>query len=214
MAMSPSSPLAPPNAANQPNELLLVDASSDAANYAAMLRTSYRVATTSSFDVARQFLHRHSPAIVVANLDLPGNEGLEICRETKVMSNPAPVLVMTVQPERVPDALSVGCEAVLLKPFAPNLLFARIGRLLREHRRLLSERCASLRARAEFAQLKTSHLTARAELLRGGINRIWPNTSCPYCNHGGVTSFEFCSHRRSWYACLECKKVWIAKRQE
>jgi hypothetical protein len=29
-----------------------------------------------------------------------------------------------------------------------------------------------------------------------------------------VTSFEFLSRRRAWYACLACRKVWIAPRQD
>jgi len=109
--------------------------------------------------------------------------------------------------ERVPDALAAGCDGVLLKPFPPNLLHARIGRLLRA-------RGEALKNKSRQSQLKVHHLGERSELLLGGTNRVWPNTHCPYCNHSGVTSFEFCSHRRSWYACLECKKVWIAKRLE
>ena len=189
------------------SDLLLVDASADAAGYAAALRGSYRVATTVSEDVARQFLRRQAPALVITELDLPGGDGVEICREAKRLTLPPPVLVTTANADRVPDALSAGCDGVLLKPFAPNLLFARIGRLLRA-------RSEALRARARSQGLKTAHLTDRSEALLGGTNRVWPNTHCPYCNHGGVTSFEFCSHRRAWFACLECKKVWIAKRQE
>jgi hypothetical protein len=68
------------------------------------------------------------------------------------------------------------------------------------------------------AVLRSSYRVAttadRSEALLAGTNRVWPNTHRPYCNHGGVTRFEFCSHRRAWFACLECKKVWIAKRLE
>lgn len=188
-------------------DLLLVDASPDAAAYAAVLRGSYRVATTGSPDVAKQFLRRQAPGLLIIELELPGSDGVEICREAKKLTLPPPVLVTTVNAERVPDALAAGCDAVLLKPFAPNLLRARIGRLLRA-------RGEALRARARVENLKTAHLTDRSEALLGGTNRIWPNTHCPYCHHGGVTSFEFCSHRRAWFACLECKKVWIAKRLE
>ena len=39
-------------------------------------------------------------------------------------------------------------------------------------------------------------------------------THCPYCSNQGVTSFEYASVRRAWYACVACKKVWIAKRQD
>lgn len=188
----------------QAADLLLVDGSPEAVAYAAILRGSYRVATTTSADVARQFLHRNPPSLVVTELEL---QGAEICRVAKGLTQPPPVLVTTTQTELVPEALAAGCDAVLLKPFAPNLLFARIGRLLRA-------RSEMLRARARHSQLKTAHLADRSEELLAGTNRVWPNTHCPYCDHNGVTSFEFCSHRRAWYACLECKKVWIAKRQE
>lgn len=184
----------------QPADLLLVDASTDAVGYAAVLRGSYRVATTSSSDVARQFLRRQAPGLVITELDLPGGDGVEICREAKRLPSPTQVLVTTVNADRVPDALSAGCDGVLLKPFAPNLLFSRIGRLLR--------------ARSRNQGLRTAHLADASEALLSGTNRVWPNTHCPYCNHRGVTSFEFCSHRRAWYACLQCKKVWIAKRLE
>ena len=198
-----TSPVAP----TQTTDLLLVDASTDAAGYAAVLRGNYRVAMTRSPDVARQFLRRQAPGLLITELDLPGGDGVEICREAKRLVSSPPVLVTTSNTARVPDALSAGCDGILLKPFAPNLLFARIGRLLRT-------RSEVLRARARAQGLKTAHLTDRSEALLGGTNRVWPNTHCPYCNHVGVTSFEFCSHRRAWYACLECKKVWIAKRQE
>ena len=188
-------------------DVLLVDGSADAAAYAAVLRGSYRVATTGSSDVAKQFLHRSSPAIVITELDLEDADGVEICREAKGLRLPPPVLVTTIQTERIPAALEAGCDGVLLKPFAPNLLFARIGRLLRA-------RSEALRDRARHSHLKTQHLSDRSDALMSGTNRVWPNTHCPYCDHSGVTSFEFCSHRRAWYGCLECKKVWIAKRQE
>jgi DNA-binding response OmpR family regulator len=202
MSISPS-PVSPAQAL----DLLLVDGTSDAAAYTAALRGSFRVSTTASPDVAKQFLHRQPPALVVTELELPDGDGVDICREAKKLALPPPVLITTAVTERIPYALAAGCDAVLLKPFAPNLLFARIGRLLRA-------RSEMLRMRARQQNLKTSHLADRSEALLGGTNRVWPNTHCPYCNHGGVTSFEFCSHRRAWYACLECKKVWIAKRQE
>jgi DNA-binding response OmpR family regulator len=188
-------------------DLLLVDPTPEAAMSAAALRGTYRVAATGSADVAKQFLRRHAPALVVTELNLVGADGAEICREAKSQPLSPPVLVTTSLTERVPDALAAGCDAVLLKPFPPNLLHARIGRLLRARGEILKNR-------ARQHQLKAQHLGERSELLLAGTNRVWPNTQCPYCDHSGVTSFEFCSRRRAWYACLECKKVWIAKRQE
>jgi DNA-binding response OmpR family regulator len=187
-------------------ELLFVDAN-DASTYASALRGSYRVATTTTVEVARQCLRRNPPAIVITELSLPDGSGVDICREAKTLPSWPSVLVTTGHVEKVPDALEAGCDGVLLKPFAPNLLFARIGRLARA-------RAERLRTQSLHLHAKMRHLSERSELLLLGTNRVWPNTHCPYCQHNGVTSFEFASHRRAWYACLECKKVWIAKRQE
>jgi len=206
MGITPVSPgLTPSTSPTPASDLLLVDATPEAAQSAAILRGVYRVSTTTSTDVARQFLHRHAPAIVVT--DLHGVDGVEICREAKSLFVPPAVLVTTTDIDRVPDALTAGCDGVLLKPFAPNLLIARIGRLLRA-------RSEMARAQALQQRLQTSHLADRTAELMAGTNRVWPNTYCPYCSHSGVTSFEFCSRRRAWYACLDCRKVWIAKRQE
>jgi DNA-binding response OmpR family regulator len=195
-------------ALSTPHDLMVVvvDTEAEAARYAGLLRSSYRVAATSQVDVAKQFLHRSTPSLVLAELAIDGQSGVEVCREAKSLPTPPAVLVTTPNPDQVPDALAAGCDGVLLKPFPPNLLFARIARLLRGRGELL-------RAKAEQEHLKAAHLRDRSDSLLAGTNRVWPTTHCPYCNHAGATSFEFASYRRAWYACLECKKVWIAKRQ-
>ena len=187
--------------------LLLVHQEAENLPYLGLLRSTYRVATTSNINVAKEFLRRSSPSVVVSELLFNGQSGIEVCREAKSLSAPPSVLITAEEATQVPAALAAGCDSVLLKPFPPNLLFARIGRLIRG-------RSVLLRAQAEQQQRKAAHLHDRYELLLAGTNRVWPTTHCPYCDHRGVTSFEYASHRRAWYACLECGKVWIAKRQE
>jgi DNA-binding response OmpR family regulator len=188
-------------------ELLFVDDDPIATRCVPVLRETYRVAVAATADSAIHYLERARPTLVITELTLDGGSGVDICKAARNLSSPSTVLVTTKAVEQVPEALSAGCNGVLLKPFAPNLLYARIGRLLRE-------RAAELRLRSLRDHAKSAHLTGRAELLAPGTNRVWPDTHCPSCGHAGVTSFEFASHRRAWYACLECKKVWIAKRQE
>jgi DNA-binding response OmpR family regulator len=172
-----------------------------------VLRDQYRVTTASTASAALHYLGRATPSLVITELDLIDGRGEDICTRAKGLETPATVLVLTPAAARVPEALAAGCDGVLLKPFAPNLLYARIGRLLRA-------RSIELRLRAQRHRLKAAHLGERADLLAARTNRTWPDTHCPYCQHAGVTSFEFASHRRAWYACLECRKVWMAKRQE
>jgi DNA-binding response OmpR family regulator len=157
--------------------------------------------------VATEYIRRVSPSIVVTELALDNGSGLEVCSTAKSLKVPATVLVTTTDPSPVPEALRAGCDGVLLKPFAPNLLVARVSRLLRD-------RSTQIRLQAARSLGKSAHLSERIDLLRTGTNRKWPNTHCPYCAHAGVTSFDFASMRRAWYACLECRKAWMAKRQE
>jgi DNA-binding response OmpR family regulator len=151
------------------------------------------------------YMRRASPAVVVTELALTDGAGVDVCAAAKSLPVPSTVLVTTSDPARVPDALAAGCDGVLLKPFAPNLLIARISRLLRD-------RSNQLRLQAARSFGKAAHLTERSELRRTGTNREWPNTQCPYCSHSGVTSFDYASMRRAWYACLRCRKVRLAKR--
>jgi DNA-binding response OmpR family regulator len=198
-----STPSAPPL------ELLLVESEDNALRYTAALRERFRVTHAPSLDAALRAMERTPPALVVTELSTDGtvNGGTAICRAAKQLPVPATILVTTSEVDKVPDALLAGCDAVLLKPFAPNLLFARVGRLVRA-------RATELRYRAVQQRAKSHHLQERSDLLLAGTNQQWPNTHCPYCMHQGVTSFEFTSYRRAWYACLDCKKVWLAKRQE
>jgi DNA-binding response OmpR family regulator len=143
-------------------------------------------------DEAIRVLERDRPRLVAVDLDLIDVDGLAVCRS----ASGASVLVMTGSPDRVPPALKNGCQAVLLKPFAPNLLATRIGRLLRE--------------RAQHA----TAFGARNGDEGCGTNRVWPETRCPRCSAPGAVSFDFSSYRRMWYACLPCEAVWLGKRQE
>ena len=188
-------------------EALIVDGDSSIAGYAVGLRDKFQVKAAASVEAALQYLSQHSPALVITELALNGSSGVDVCRQAKMLPLPSTVLVTTGDVERVPDALSAGCDGVLLKPFQPNLLYARIGRLLRA-------RSAALRLRAQRPLAKAAHFSERSELVVSGTNRHCPTSHCPYCSHEGVTSFEFASHRNAWYACLECKKVWMAKREE
>jgi len=199
-------------------DLLLIEEEQFTAALAPGLRASYTVAVTSTALTAREYLRRAKPLLVIAGLDVLNGDSRTICREAKLIDPPAAVLVTTANVDRVPDALDGGCDGVLLKPFAPNLLYARIGRLLHDRSAVILARNSreqrnALRSRAHDALATSQTLVGRSAVF-AGTNRTWPNSHCPYCDHEGVTSFEYASHRRAWYASLSCRKVWLAKRQE
>jgi DNA-binding response OmpR family regulator len=170
--------------------LLLVMERAEAEKY---LRLPFRrlVANATADAVAR--ISRERPRIVVIDWDLDGLDAGLICRNAASSAGTS-VLVTTGTLDRVPAILKAGSHAVLLKPFPPNLFAARLGRLLRD-RPLLRSADGSSRSQS-------------------GTNRFWAGTSCPHCHVTGVTSFDFSSYRRMWYACLACDAVWLGTRQE
>lgn len=178
----------------------------------AVLGVHYRVATSSSVDAALTTLARQAPSLLIADLD-SSSDGARVCQAAKAAKPSPAVLVTTHVPESVPPVLAV-CDGVLLKPFAPNLLSARVGRLVRARASALRMQSELVLEKLSLQRAKSDHLLQRGELARQGTNVEWPNSVCPQCAHRGVTSFDFISHRRSWYACPECKKVWIGRRQE
>jgi DNA-binding response OmpR family regulator len=145
-----------------------------------------------------------APGLVFVDVDSSG-DGIDLTRAAKALRTPSTVLVATSHPTAVPDLLNAGCDAVLVKPFASNLLYARIGRLLRT-------RTEQLRVRARHATISPDRSARPAPLAT--TNRTWPDVACPSCGCPGAVSFEFSSHRRCWYACLACKQVWLGKRQD
>jgi DNA-binding NarL/FixJ family response regulator len=218
-AFTSSSPLMPlerlgssPASAIQ-HEVLLVEVETRAAEYAAVLRQTYRVVSTANGDVARQYLVKGAPSLVVADMDGMA-EAADIIRTAKASGKPATVLVIATDVASIPELLQAGCDAVLLKPFAPNLLYARIGRLLRA-------RTKQQRIRTRQDQIRPRYIPGNGNgrgdgdsSLAATTNRVWAEVACPSCQQNGVVSFEFASHRRAWYACLACKGVWMSKRRE
>jgi CheY-like chemotaxis protein len=195
------------------HEVLLIEAEPRAAEFAAVLRQTYRVVSTANGDIARQYLVKGAPSLVVADMDGMA-EAADFIRTAKKPLKPATVLVIATDVESIPELLQAGCDAVLLKPFAPNLLYARIGRLLRA-------RTEQQRIRTRQDQIRPRYIPGNGDgradggsSLAATTNRVWAKVACPRCQRDGVVSFEFASHRRAWYACLACKGVWMAKRRE
>ena len=154
--------------------------------------TRYPVRTTSE---ALRLIETARPRVVVIDWDLPHIDGPQVCGAARKFGYTG-VLVAMQRPDGAPAALRAGCHAILLKPFAPNLVAARIGRLSRE------------------LPLTPVAVRAATAMQQTGTNRVWPETRCPKCAAPSAISFEFSSYRRMWYACLACDAVWLGPRQE
>ncbi|HXD16325.1 MAG TPA: response regulator [Vicinamibacterales bacterium] len=188
-------------------EVLFIGDEAATSALAPALRRNYAVAVTSTVETAREFLCRVKPGLLILDLDLADGQSASICAHAKSLAPPPTILVMTADAARVPEALTAGCDSVLMKPFLPNLFYARVGRLARE-------RAAVTGLQRLRAVPRSQEPGAVSFALRRGTNRVWPGDECPHCHQSGVTSFEYAAHRREWFACLGCREVWVGERRE
>jgi DNA-binding response OmpR family regulator len=98
-------------------------------------RERFDALTAADGPSALEAVRREQPDIVVLDLNLPGLDGIEVCRQLRTFSN-AYVIMLTARGEEVDRivGLSIGADDYLVKPFSPRELMARIHGLLRRPR--------------------------------------------------------------------------------
>jgi two-component system KDP operon response regulator KdpE len=75
------------------------------------------------------------PDLVVLDLNLPGIDGMEVCRRLRTWT-PVPILILSVREDEAGKvrALDLGADDYLTKPFGVEELLARVRALLRRSR--------------------------------------------------------------------------------
>lgn len=80
-------------------------------------------------------IEREQPDLVILDIMLPGENGLDVCRRMK--GNPdlknIPVLILSAKGEEIDIVLGLelGADDYVQKPFSPKVLFSRIKAILR-----------------------------------------------------------------------------------
>jgi DNA-binding response OmpR family regulator len=92
-----------------------------------------RVSTASTGKELAAVMAQHTVDLVVLDLRLPGEDGLQIARKLREESAGIPILILTGRAEEADRVmgLELGADDYLTKPFSPRELLARIRALLR-----------------------------------------------------------------------------------
>jgi two-component system OmpR family response regulator len=100
-------------------------------------RQGYRVTSAAHGKALRGALVTGRPDLIVLDLMLPGEDGLQLCRDLRTRSN-LPVIMLTARSEETDRivGLEMGADDYLAKPFNPRELLARIKSVLRRARSL------------------------------------------------------------------------------
>jgi DNA-binding response OmpR family regulator len=98
----------------------------------ALRQAGYMTVEASDGAAALAAFESESPDLVILDVNLPRLSGLEVCKHIRDTSA-APVMMLTVRnsEEDQVQALDLGADDYLTKPFSPRTLLARVRALLR-----------------------------------------------------------------------------------
>jgi two-component system OmpR family response regulator len=119
---------------NIPSSILVVDDDNDIRSLLVdYLETNgYSVRAEPDGKAMWKSLEQSGPDLLILDLNLPGDDGLTLCRNFRAQSS-LPVIMLTARSEPLDRilGLEMGADDYLSKPFEPRELLARIRNLLR-----------------------------------------------------------------------------------
>jgi two-component system KDP operon response regulator KdpE len=111
------------------------------------LRTSlraegYDIIEEETGEAALTEIRRRSPDLIMLDLGLPGIDGLEVIREVRGTASTVPIIVLTSRTDEAGkvEALDLGADDYVTKPFGVDELLARIRAALRHRLQQEGER--------------------------------------------------------------------------
>ncbi|MCP4514592.1 MAG: response regulator transcription factor, partial [Delftia sp.] len=95
-------------------------------------RSSFRVVTAGDGKTALAVARHERPDLIVLDLNLPGMDGLDVCRALRRESD-VPIIMLTARTTETDKliGLELGADDYITKPFSPREVVARVRTVLR-----------------------------------------------------------------------------------
>ena len=92
----------------------------------------FQIRTANDGEAGLELFTDWKPDLVITDLQLPDVDGLEFCRRVREFSD-VPIIVLSVKDDEktIVEALDAGADDYVTKPFATNVLLARVRANLR-----------------------------------------------------------------------------------
>jgi two-component system response regulator BaeR len=96
-------------------------------------RAAFHVDALARGDEVEAFVARSQPDLVILDLQLPGKDGLDVCRALRARGATPAILMLTARVEEVDRllGLELGADDYVCKPFSPREIVARARAILR-----------------------------------------------------------------------------------
>lgn len=96
----------------------------------------HRVTNAANGEEMRRALRQNKIDLLLLDLMLPVEDGLELCRDLRASKSPVPIIMLTAKGEEIDRVLGLemGADDYVAKPFSGRELLARIKAVLRRSR--------------------------------------------------------------------------------
>lgn len=94
---------------------------------------NYEVLVVNRGDEAIDKFYGFNPDLVLLDINLPGKNGWDICRELKTLSRQLPIIMATARDSEFDEikGLELGADDYITKPFTPKLLIIKLKKILK-----------------------------------------------------------------------------------
>jgi DNA-binding response OmpR family regulator len=95
-------------------------------------QSGYSIVTCENGNDAMELFAQEKPTLVVLDINLPGKNGIEICKEIRTSSE-TPIIILSARESEDDKVmlLELGADDYVSKPFSPRELMARIATIIK-----------------------------------------------------------------------------------